>query len=65
MTRRSEKIWFALLPLESVYPSVAADIEGTPKIIEGEIFKVDGKRSRLAGIDVKAPKQTCFIRIRE
>ena len=51
--------------LVRVYPSVAADIAGTPTIIEGEILKVDSKSSRLAGIDVTVPKQTCFICIRE
>lgn len=65
MTRWSEKFWFALVLHAPVYLSVAADIAGTPTIIEGEILKVEGKRSRLAGIDVTSPKQTCFIRIRE
>ncbi|MGB0631510.1 MAG: thermonuclease family protein [Alphaproteobacteria bacterium] len=46
-------------------PAIAADIVGTPKIVDGETLEVDGKRFRLAGIDAPDPRQTCFIRNRE
>ena len=57
-------ILFFVLVL-SAGPAAAADIVGTPKIIDGETLEVDGKRFRLAGIDAPDPRQTCFIRNRE
>ena len=45
--------------------ATAADVTGTPKIIDGETLEVRGKRFRLAGIDAPDPRQTCFIRNRE
>lgn len=54
-----------LVALSAVFPASAADITGTPTIIDGETLEVGGKRFRLWGIDAPDPRQTCTIRKRE
>lgn len=54
-----------LAALSAVFPASAADITGTPTIIDGETLEVGGKRFRLWGIDAPDPRQTCMIRKRE
>jgi endonuclease YncB( thermonuclease family) len=51
--------------LLAVFPASAADIIGTPTVIDGETLEVGGKRFRLWGIDAPDPRQTCVIRKRE
>jgi len=47
------------------FPASAADVTGTPTIIDGETLEIGGKRFRLWGIDAPDPRQTCEIRKRE
>ena len=44
---------------------MAADITGTPTVIDGETLEVGGKRFRLWGIDAPDPRQSCTIRKRK
>lgn len=46
-------------------PAFAADITGTPTIIDGETLEVGGKRFKLWGIDAPDARQTCNIRRRD
>ena len=59
------RIVLVLILAFSAGQAMAADITGTPRIIDGETLEVGGKQFRLAGIDAPDPRQTCFIRQRE
>jgi len=59
------RYFIAIAALVAVSPASAADITGTPTIIDGETLEVGGKRFRLWGIDAPDPRQTCVIRKRE
>jgi len=59
------RIVLVLILAVSAGQAMAADITGTPRIIDGETLEVGGKQFRLAGIDAPDPRQTCFIRQRE
>ena len=59
------RYFIVIAALVAVSPASAADITGTPTIIDGETLEVGGKRFRLWGIDAPDPRQTCIIRKRE
>lgn len=59
------RIFAVLAAVLWIFPATAADITGTPTIIDGETLEVGGKRFRLWGIDAPDPRQTCVIRKRE
>lgn len=55
------RIYTFLAALLWVFPGSAADISGTPTVIDGETLEIGGKRFRLWGIDAPDPRQTCTI----
>lgn len=59
------RILIVLAAVLAAFPAMAADITGTPTVIDGETLEVGGKRFRLSGIDAPDPRQTCIIRKRE
>lgn len=55
----------ALTALIWTGPAFAADISGTPTVIDAQTLEVDGQKLRLAGIAAPDPKQTCRLKTRD
>ncbi len=54
---------WALLVLGGVQPA-AAQMEGTPKVIDGNTIELDGQTIRLFGVDAPEIGQSCLIKKR-
>jgi len=51
--------WILAFILLTVSSTLAADITGKPRIIDGDTIEIAGERIRLHGIDAPEAKQTC------
>ena len=54
-------IFLTIVSLLGVVPSLAEEIVGKPRIIDGDTIELGGKRIRLYGIDAPESKQTCVL----
>ncbi len=60
--RRAPSLALVILAAMSLEPAWSAELRGIPKVIEGDLIELEGRRLRLDGIDAPESGQRCLFR---